>query len=106
MRARENARLRTKSGEPASKSRPSRRLPAVHDQAANGFFLDVIERVLENELGDLFRAEFFDQLLADFFRDRFDGRFAGEFCRSEQAPEPCGRQPALWLPSEFLRERC
>ncbi len=54
-------------------------LALVHDQAADGFLLDVIEGVLEHEIGDFLRAEFFDELLADFVGDGGDGGFARQF---------------------------
>ena len=57
-------------------------LAAVQDQAADGFLLDVIERVLDDEVGDFFRAEFFDELRADFVLDRLDTRLRGRVCRA------------------------
>ena len=50
VRARQDARLRWRSGERRRNARPSRRLPLFEDQAADGFFLDVIERVVDDEL--------------------------------------------------------
>src|SRR6266850_1650869 len=48
-------------------------LIVVHDQIANGFFLDVIKGVFEDEFGDLLFAEFFYQFFADFVSQRGNG---------------------------------
>ena len=61
-------------------------LACFHDQTANGFFLDVIESVFENEFGDFFRAEFFDELLADFVSDGADSRLRAPACPESATP--------------------
>ena len=63
---------------------PVEPLALVHDQAADRFLLDVVEGVLEHELGHLLLAELLDELLADLFRDGRDGAFAVELARREQ----------------------
>src|SRR5437899_6587234 len=47
-------------------------LGLIHDQSAHRFLLDVIERVLEDELGDFFGPKFFNELRANFIGDRLD----------------------------------
>ena len=59
---------------------PVEPLALVHDQAADGFLLDVVEGVLEHELGDLLRAELLDELLADLLGDGLRRRLRGRAC--------------------------
>ena len=59
-------------------------LAAVQNQTADGFLLDVIKGVVDDEVGDFFRAEFLDELRADFVLNRLAGVFAGEFAGREQ----------------------
>ena len=71
-----------KMGRTVVKSAAVEALAVVHDQAADGFLLDVVEGVLEDELGDLLRAELLDELLADLVGDGADGGFAGQLARA------------------------
>src|ERR1019366_5711823 len=64
---------------------PVEALALVHDKAADRFLLDVVKRVLENELGHLLLAELLYQLLADLFRNGRDGAFAVHLARREQS---------------------
>ena len=59
-------------------------LGVVEHEAADRFLLDVVLRVLDDELGDLLGAELGDELLADVGEDRVDGGFAGQLLRGEQ----------------------
>ncbi len=59
-------------------------LAAFQDQFADGFLLDVIKRVVDDKLRDFFRAEFFDELRADFVLDRLDRRLARKFAGRQQ----------------------
>ena len=56
-------------------------LAAVQNQAADGFLLNVIKGVLEDEFGDFFLAELFDELGADFILNRFARPLRGRVCR-------------------------
>ena len=71
-------------GRTTSKARPSRRLPLSKIKAANGFLLDVIKRVLDDEIGDLLLAEFFDEFRADFVLDRLARGLARQFAGRQQ----------------------
>ena len=55
---------------------------AFQNQFADGFLLDVIKRVVDDKGRDFFRAEFFDELRADFVLDRLDRRFRARVCRA------------------------
>ena len=57
-------------------------LAAVQNQAADGFLLDVIKGVVDDEVGDFFRAEFLDELRADFVLNRLARRLRGRVCRA------------------------
>ena len=57
-------------------------LAVVQDQAADGFLLDVVEGVLDDEVGDLLRAELLDELGADFVLKRLARRLRGRVCRA------------------------
>jgi hypothetical protein len=59
-------------------------LAVFEDQFADGLLLDVIERVVDDERRDFLRAEFFDELRADFILDGVARAFAGEFAGREQ----------------------
>ena len=59
-------------------------LAAFENQFADGFFLDVIKRVVDDKLRDFFRAEFFNELGADFVLNRLAGVFAVELAGREQ----------------------
>ena len=93
-------------GRTTSKARPSRRLPLFKNQAADGFLLDVIKSVVDDEIGDFFRAEFFDELRADFVLDRLAGGFAGEFAGREQRGHETVAGELLGFLQEFRRGRC
>ena len=80
-------------------------LVLVHDQAANSFLLDVIKGILEDELGDFFRAELLDELLANLLGERADGGFAGEFAGRQQGGDDAVARPKSWLRGGFPRER-
>ncbi len=56
----------------------------VQNQTADRLLLDVIKRVVDDEIGDFFRAEFFDEFGADFVLNRLARIFAGEFAGREQ----------------------
>ena len=63
---------------------PVQAFALVHDEAANRLLLDVVEGVLEHELGDLLRSELLHELLADFHGDGRDSAFAVKFAGGEQ----------------------
>ena len=65
-------------------------LGVVEDEAADGFLLDVILGVLEDELGHLIGTELGDELLTDFGEDRVDGGLAGQLLLGEE-----GRDDAI-----------
>ena len=52
-------------------------LAAFEDQFADGFLLDVIKRVVDDEWRDFFRAEFLNELGADFVLEWPCRRFRG-----------------------------
>jgi hypothetical protein len=68
MGARQNADF-ARDGADFVKAAAVEALAAVQDQSADGFLLNVIKRVIDDEFGDFFRAEFFDELRADFVLD-------------------------------------
>ena len=78
MRARQNAHFAS-NGADVIKAAAIQALVFVHDQAANGFLLDVVKGLAEHGFGDFFRAEFCHQLGGDFVGDGFDGGFALQF---------------------------
>ncbi len=50
----------------------------VHDQAAKGLLLDIVEGFFQDGFGNFFHPEFLHQLRPDFVRDRLDGGLAFE----------------------------
>ena len=56
----------------------------VQNQTADGFLLDVVKRVVDDKVRDFFRAEFLDELGADFILDGLASGFAGELAGREQ----------------------
>src|SRR5208283_526226 len=62
-------------------------LVLVHDQAADSLLLDVVEGVLEDELGDFFFSKFSDQFLGYLLGQGGNGRLAGELARGEQGAD-------------------
>ncbi len=59
-------------------------LAAFEDQFADGFLLDVVEGVVDDERRDFLRAVFGDELFADFVLDGVARGFAVELARQEQ----------------------
>ena len=59
-------------------------LAAFEDQFANGFLLDVVEGVVDDERGDLLGAVFGDKLFTNFVLDGVAGGFAVELARQQQ----------------------
>ena len=56
--------------------------------------------------GDFFRAEFLDELRADFVLNRLAGGFAGEFAGREQRGNKTVAGELLGFRREFRRGRC
>ncbi|OQB91522.1 MAG: hypothetical protein BWX84_01367 [Verrucomicrobia bacterium ADurb.Bin118] len=52
--------------------------PLIQNQAADSLLLKSVLGVLDDELGDFFRAEFFDELRADLLENRVDRSFPGQ----------------------------
>ena len=59
-------------------------LAALEDKLADGFLLDVVEGVVNDDLGDLLGAVFGDELFTDFVLDGVAGGFAVELAGQEQ----------------------
>ncbi len=77
--------------------------PALpQDQAADGFLLDVIEGVLEHELGHPLRAKLFDQLQAHFLREGRDRGFAGQFAGRQQRRDDAVAGQGFGFLEDFL----
>ena len=55
---------------------------AFQNQFADGFLLDVVKSVFDDEVGDFLRAEFLDELRADFVLNRLARRLRGRVCRA------------------------
>ena len=79
---------------------------AFQNQFADGFLLDVVKGVVDDEVGDFFRAEFFDELRADFVLNRVAGGFAGELAGREQRGHKTVAGERLGFVQEFRRGRC
>ena len=77
--------------------------PAVQNQTAHGLLLEVIKDILEHELGDLFRAEFFDEFGAQFVRDRLDRGLARQFGRGQQRGHHAVARQGLGLVEDIIR---
>ena len=84
MRARAECRLR-RDGADVVEAAAIQALAFLHDQAADGFLLDVVKGLAEDGFGDFFRAEFGDQLGGDIVGDGFDGGFALQFFLGEKS---------------------
>ena len=83
---------------------PSVEPPAlVQNQRAHILLLDIIRRVLEDELSHLLRPEFLDKLLAYFLEDGIDGAFPGELAvRKQGGHDPVARE-GLGFGQDLLR---
>ena len=77
-------------------------LAIVQNEAANGFLLDVVEGVLDDELGDFLRAEFLDEFHADFVLNGFARAFTGELAGRQQGRDETVASEGLGFLEDFV----